>query len=105
MRVISNKEELIFRIDKDGKTFYKVGLAQKKQDGTWDNDYMLVQFKKGIDLKDRTKIKIKEGYIKFYKKDGKTNYYIFINDFELASDFEAMKQVSEVEQPRELPFY
>lgn len=55
-----------------------------------------------IDEKDKTKIKIKEAWLDFYKADKKTVPYIFINKFEMASDMDAMKQVSDIE---EMPFY
>lgn len=102
MKIESNREEMIFRSDINDRAIYSIGLSQKLQDGGWERGYMPVQFRKGTDLKNQTKIKIKEAYLKFYIKDKRTNPYIFINGFELADGFEAMKQVSDRNiQPQE----
>ena len=100
MEVISNREEMIFRSERDVKVSYAIGLSKKKEDGTYEKGFMPVKFKKGIELKDRTKITIKEAWMDFFKIDKKTIPYIFINKFDMASDFEAIKQVSEL-PPRE----
>ena len=100
MRLTSDKEEMIFRKDINDKTFYNVALSNKLQDGTWEKGYITVQFKKGVELKNQTKILIKEAYLKFYKKDKQTIPYILICDFELPNNLEAMKQVA----PNEVQF-
>lgn len=99
MRLTSDKEEIIFRYEKDNKVSYAKGMAHKLQDGTWEHGYIPVRFPKGTDLKNKTKIIIKEAWDDFFIKDNKTHPYYFINKFELASDFEAIKQV----QDRMLP--
>lgn len=85
---ITSEKEMIFRKDwEDGKTTYQIGLSNKKQDGNYENGYMLVRFKKGTELPNQTKIKIKGGWISFYKdKDKHTIPYIFINDFDLVDN-------------------
>lgn len=95
MEIVSNREEMIFRKEFDGKVSYSIGLAEKKDDGTYEKGYMPVRFGKGIELKDRAKIKIKEAWLKFYKIDKKTIPYIFINKFEMPSDAEALRQAME----------
>jgi hypothetical protein len=102
MEVIDNKEQMIFRNERDGKVSYSIGLSKKKEDGTYERGYMPVRFRKDTELKDKTKIKIKEAWLDFFKLEKKTIPYIFINKFEMASDFEAIKQVSDREiQPKE----
>ena len=105
MEISSNREEMIFRKDINNRVIYMLGLSNKLQDGTWEKGYIPVEFRKGENLKDKTKILIKEAYMKFYNKDKKTHPYIFINKFELADDFEAMKQVQDDDEEYELPFY
>ena len=111
MKLISDKEEIIFRYEReDGKISYAKGMAHKLQDGTWEHGYIPVRFPKGTDLKNKTKIIIKEAWDDFFIKDKKTHPYYFINKFELADDFEVIKQVSELPsakdiEPDELPFY
>lgn len=96
MEVISNREEMIFRSERDGKVSYAIGLSKKKDDGTYEKGFVAVRFRKDIELKDRTKIKIKEAWLDFYKIDKRTMPYIFINKFDMADDFEAIKQVSDI---------
>lgn len=86
MEIISNKNEMIFRNDYNGKPIYSIGLSKKKQDGTYENGYMTVNFKEGTDIKDKTKIKIKNAWLSFYLKDKKTIPTIFINDYEIVSE-------------------
>ena len=83
MDIVSNREEMIFRQDKDGKRFYSIGLSRKDQNGNFINGYMAVVFKKDVELENKTKIKIKEAWLGFNVKDKKTYPHIFINDFEV----------------------
>ena len=99
MEVTSNKKEMIFRSEKDGKVFYSIGLSKKKQDGSYENGYMSVHFKKDIDLADKTRISIKQAWIDFYKKDKITMPYIFINEFE-KEETEPVKEEPKVEEPK-----
>lgn len=102
MNIIDEKEKTIFRNEYEGKVSYSIGLSKKKEDGSFENGYMPIRFKKGTELKDKTKIKIKEAWLDFYKADKRTVPYIFVNKFEMASDMDAIKQVTDVE---EMPFY
>ena len=103
MNIIDDKEKTIFRNEYEGKVSYSMGLSKKKEDGSFENGYIPVRFRKDTELKDKTKIKIKEGWLDFYKAaDKRTVPFIFINKFEMASDMDAIKQVTDVE---EMPFY
>lgn len=121
MEIISNREEMIFRKDFNNKPTYSIGLSRKKKDGNYENGYMIVNFKEGTDIPDKSKIKIKNAWLSFYLKDKKTIPTIFINDYELISvpkpkeesnpyeDFgESIKTQNEFEQveikPEDLPF-
>ena len=74
----------VFRHDKNGHTFYSVAVSRKNSEGDTIFGYKLVQFKKGVDLADRTKIDIRNGWETFYvNKDGETIFYVFIADFTL----------------------
>ena len=86
MEIISNKEEMIFRKDYNGKASYSLGLSKKKQDGSYEKGYISANFKKGIELQNQTKIKIKSAWLDFYKKDKSTIPTIFINEFEVVND-------------------
>lgn len=72
----------VFRHDKNGRTFYSIPVSRKNSEGETEFAYKLVQFKKGVDLADRTKIEIRNGWETFYKnKDGEDVFYVFISDF------------------------
>lgn len=102
-----NKKLRVYRYEYEGKVAYTVGASKKKQDGTYENGYKPVRFRKDIDLQNKTDIIVKEGWEDFtnYKnKEGKekTLWYFFINKFEMASDFDAIKQVQDKQvQPKE----
>lgn len=81
-------ETMIFRNDKG---FYSTSLSKKKQDGTYDNAYINVYFKKGTDIPNKTKIDIKHGFLTFdkYQKNDEKQYVdwrIFILDYEVVGD-------------------
>lgn len=44
---------------------------------------MPVKFKKGVELADKTRIKIKQGFENFYIKGYETIFYMQINEFEV----------------------
>ena len=99
MKIISDREEMIFRRDFENRVSYSVGLTKKKEDGTFENGYIPVRFRKDTELKNQTKIKIEEAWIDFFKVEKKTIPYIFINKFSLPNDFEAIKQVQDKNFP------
>lgn len=86
MNIESDKEKTIFRHEVNGKTSYSIGLSHKKQDGTWENGYMICRFPKEADIKDKTKIKIVSAWVDFYVKDKITHPYIFINKYEIVQE-------------------
>ena len=76
-------EVMIFKNDKG---FYSTTLSKKNQDGSYANAYVAVSFKKGVDIPNKTKINIKNGFLTFdqYQKEGKTitNLKIFVTEYE-----------------------
>lgn len=99
MEVISNKYETIFRNENNGKVSYLIGISKKQQDGTYQNGYIPCRFKKEVSLENKTRIKIKQAWIDFYKVEKKTYIYVFINDFEKE---QVNEQVSEQEKNKAL---
>lgn len=91
MEIISNRDEMIFRNDYNGKPFYSIGLVKKDKDGNYVNGYMNVSFKKDVELENQTKIHINKAWIDFYNKDRKTFPYIFISEFDIVSEREQEK--------------
>lgn len=83
MEIVSNKNEMIFKTDFNGVPRYSVGLSKKNKDGSYTRGYMIVNFRNGVELENKTQIRIKSAWLDFYKdKDGKTVPYIFVNEFE-----------------------
>ena len=72
----------IFRNEYEGRTFYKMGLSKKLEDGSYENGSIACRFKKVANVEDKTKIYIKSAWLTFYKKDKTTIPYVFINEFE-----------------------
>ena len=114
MEIISNRIDMIFKNEKDGKVSYSIGLSKKKEDGTYENGYMPCRFKKDVQLDDKTKIRIKNAWLDFYKIEKRTLAYIFINEFEKVE--EPKKEEKKVEDEwyagkdiqiddNDLPFY
>ena len=74
-------------IFKNDKGFYSTGLSNKLMDGSYENAYIPVQFKKGIELESKTKIEIKDGFISFYRnQEGKPVFKIVVLEFEQYGD-------------------
>jgi hypothetical protein len=96
MEIKTDKEEMIFRKDYEGKPRYTIGLSKKDKDGKYENGYMTVKFKQDVSLENQTKIRIKSAWLGFNQYENKTYPYIFINEFETIdkkeeNPFEQMK--------------
>lgn len=95
MEITSNKEEMIFRNERDGKISYSIGISKKKEDGTYEKGYIPIKFRKDVSLETQTKIRIKNAWLDFFKIDKKTIPYIFINEFEKVEQQEQEKVVEQ----------
>lgn len=72
----------IYRKEYNGKVFFETQLSKKDKEGEWTNGYIGIQFKKGVDIADKTDIEITKGWIDFYvNKDKKTVPFIFCLEF------------------------
>ena len=73
-------ETMIF---KNEKGMYNTTISNKKEDGTYENMRISVNFRKGVEIEDKTKINIKDGFLSFWKnKDGLPQVKLVIMDFE-----------------------
>ena len=74
-------------IFKNDKGYYSTGVSTKLMDGSYDNAYITVQFKKGTDIENKTKINITNGFMSFYKtQDGKPIFKIVVLEFTQVGD-------------------
>ena len=81
MKVVSNREEVVYRNDYNGKALYSIKISKKDEQGNWVNGFINCRFKKGVDIKNKTSIEIKDALLDFYNKDKTTNLYLFINEY------------------------
>lgn len=97
----------IFRKDFSGVPVYSIQLSNKKQDGTYDNAFMPVKFKKGIEIENKTDVDIKEWFPTFYRnKDNEPVIQLMITEYEIEKEKDAFEEFGEeVElKDEDLPF-
>ena len=92
MNISNDKNVMIFKQDKK----YVAGINKKNRDGTFDKAYFPIQFNQGVELENKTLIKIKNAWLSFYKWENEdkkgTVFYIKCSDFDI------------IEQKEENPF-
>lgn len=95
-------EAMIFRKDFDDRAVYSTTLSKKKQDGTYENDFIGIEFNKGVSLANKTKIDIKNAWLTFYKnKDGLSVKFIKCSEFEQLSGIPSgFEQIDEKQSPQ-----
>ena len=72
---------------KNEKGYYSTGISNKLMDGSYENAYLPIQFKKGTELNNKDRIIINSGFLSFYKnQEGKTVYKIVVTDFNKEGD-------------------
>ena len=68
----------------EGQVFkrYSIGISKKIND-KWYNNYIPANFRKGVELNNKTRIDVKNFWLDFYVgKEEKTVTTVFINEFE-----------------------
>lgn len=104
----------IFRFESGENIYYKMGLSNKDKDGNYINGYIPVQFRRGIELENKTKIYLKKAWLTFYLKkeniDGVdkniTVPYVFVSEFEKVEEVIAGSKEKDIvkEEAAEDPF-
>ena len=100
----------VYRQDHNDVAYYKIGVQKTLQDGQKQWDYIPVQFKKGVELENKTVIRIKQAFenLKYAAADIKhwnPILTIFIIDFETISDkIEAYSEALQQAELDEPPF-
>ena len=91
-------ETIIFKNDKG----YSTSISNKKEDGTYDNMFISVNFQKGIEVANKTKINILDGFMSFYKnKNGQAVPKLVVMSFETENQ---ENNSFEINDPSDLPF-
>jgi hypothetical protein len=72
-------ETMIFKND----IGYSTSISNKKEDGTYENMSISVNFRKGVELENKTKINITDGFLSFYKtKNDEKRLKLVVMDYE-----------------------
>lgn len=95
MEITSNREEVVFRKDFDGRPIYSIGLSRKDKNGEYIKGYITANFKDGVDIPDKSKIKINNAWLSFYKKENTTIPTIFVSDFEIVGELKTSNPYEE----------
>lgn len=82
MNIVNERPVMVFKNEYQGKEYYSLGLSKKERNGSYTNGYMPCEFRKGVQLENKTKIYIKNAFLTFYLKDKKTIPYIKVLEFE-----------------------
>ena len=82
------KPVTVYRQDKtanSGTTYqqYSLGVSSKDKDGNWVNGFIDCQFKKGVDIPNKSKINIKNAFYTVSEYNGKKYYKIFVMEYEM----------------------
>lgn len=89
MQVINIKDNvnqpiMIFKNVFDNGVSYSTTISHKNVNDEYENAFINVRFRKDVNVENKSKIIIKNGWLDFYQnKDGKDIIYIFINEFDL----------------------
>ena len=68
---------------------YFTRLSRRNIKDEWENGFFYIKFKKGVTIENKSKIKLKDSWLTFYKvKDKETNvertvWYVYVNEFEV----------------------
>jgi hypothetical protein len=88
---------------KSQKGFYSVSISNKLMDGTYDNAFFPIQFKKDVVLENKTDINITNGWLKFYRdKDKNPVFQIMALEFTQVGD--AVEDTATTFDNNDLPF-
>lgn len=94
----------VWRDDKGQYPRYSVSVSKKNDQGGYDNCYLPVRFKNGVDVPNGTEILIKNAFPSFnIGQDGKKYPYYMITEFENMNSVGGFENIPDgVEE--ELPF-
>lgn len=66
---------------------YTTSISNKKEDGTYENMFIQVNFKKGVEVEHKTKIDVKNGFMSFYtNKNEQQILKLIITEFDIVDD-------------------
>lgn len=91
---ITSNNTMIFAKEFNGKTFYRASVSSKDKEGKYRRTYIDVRFMGNVEIKDRTKIDIIDGFLSFYRTKEDKDVFIIV-----VKAFEEVKEIKEQEEP------
>lgn len=98
MHIAKDEEVIVFKNDNG---YYSIGLSRKDRNNQVFYGYFPCQFKNGINVENKTRIKLQNAFISFYLKDDKTMPYLMILDF---IEAEKKENYAKLKGEEEMPF-
>lgn len=94
----------IFKKEINGRDVFSTSISNKKEDGTYENMYVGVQFKKDEQPADSCNIDIKKGFLSFYLDKNSIEHIKFVVlEYEILEKEETEAEF-QVSTDDELPF-
>ena len=89
--ITDDKPVVVYRQDKTSSngaayTQYSIGVSSKNASGEWVNGFIECQFKKGVNIANKSKISISNSFYTVTEYNGKKYYKLFIMDFNVVED-------------------
>ena len=87
--VTDGKPVTVYANEKEAKnggkfTTYSIAVSSKDKDGNWVNGYIDAQFKKGMEVPNKTKININNAFYLVTDYNGKKYLKLFVMDYTVA---------------------
>ena len=85
-----DKGVMVFANEKEGAngkyTLYSIGVSSKNTNGGYNSGYINVRFKKGVEVANKSKIKINNAFYVVNKSGDKSYVSLMITDFDNMSE-------------------
>ena len=65
---------------------YNLSISSKNQNGEWESASMPIRFMKGVSVDNKTRIEVKDGWLKPFKFGDKYVVGIFCKEYEVVSE-------------------
>lgn len=99
VKIFANEKE-----SANGKfTSYSLGINSKNQSGEWISGYISCRFKKGVEVANKTRIKINKSFFVASKGGEKTYTHLMITDFEVLEQGESATAAESADDFMKIP--
>ena len=89
---------------KNDKGYYSICMSRKDRNGEVYFGYFPCQFKSGVNVENKARIKVKNAFLSFYLKDDKTMPYMMILDFSIVEKDKNYLEIKNKMEDDGLPF-